>query len=57
MFSAVFRPQIRVSDLFFFSGEIKGFCQSSLGNKVDFTDIMNILQIYWLQISKTETVL
>ena len=33
-----------------FDQEIKGFYQSSLGNEVDFTDIMNISQISWLKI-------
>ena len=28
--------------LTFFAGDIKGFYQSSLGNEVDFTDIMSV---------------
>ena len=38
-----------------FLREIKGFYQSSLGNKVDFRDIMNVPHISWLKIKKTET--
>ena len=40
-----------------FAWEIKSFYQSSLGNEVDFRDIMNVSQISWLKIkiSKTET--
>ena len=38
-----------------FLREIKGFYQSSLRNKVDFRDIMNVPHISWLKIKKTET--
>ena len=44
-FSAVFRLQIRVSKIYFdlfFSGDKKVLSESSLGNGVDFTDIINI---------------
>ena len=42
--SAVFFLQNSVSDYFLirFALEIKGFYQSSLGNVVDFTDVMNV---------------
>ena len=33
-----------------FAREIKGFYQSSLGNEVDFTHVMNVSQISWLKI-------
>ena len=40
-----------------FSWEIKGFFQSFLGNKVDFTDIMNTSSniLVKIKLSKTET--
>ena len=40
-----------------FAREIKSFYQSSLGNEVDFRDIMSVSQISWLKIKilKTET--
>ena len=40
--SAVFRLQNRVLNFFCFVWEIKGFYQGSLGNEVDFRDIMNV---------------
>ena len=42
--SAIFRLQNHVSDLFWscFAQDIKGFYQSSLGNEVDFGDIMKV---------------
>ena len=41
--SAVFRPQNRFSDfLSCFVRETKGFYQSSLGNEVDFRDMINV---------------
>ena len=42
--SAAFLLKTRVSDFFkiSFAQEIKGFYQSSLGNDVDFRDIMNV---------------
>ena len=42
--SAVFCLQKSVSDFIFdlFCSDIKGFYQSSLGNEIDFRDIMNI---------------
>ena len=46
--SAVFHLQNRVSD--FFAREIKSFYQISLGNEVDFWDIMNVSQISLLKI-------
>ena len=44
--SAAFLLKTRVSDFFkiSFAQEIKGFYQSSLGNDVDFRDIMNVSQ-------------
>ena len=38
--SAIFRLQNRVSDFFYI--EIKGFYQCSLGNEIDFRDMMNV---------------
>ena len=42
--SVIFRPQNHVQDFFLicFAREIKGFYQSSLGNEVDFRDMMNV---------------
>ena len=51
-FSDVFRLQNHVSDLFFdlvCSGK-KGFYQSSLGNEVDFMDIMNVFPNIYLKL-------
>ena len=44
--SAVFRVQNCLSDVFVicFDLEVKVFYQSSIGNEVDFTDIMNVTQ-------------
>ena len=37
-----------------FGREVRGFYQSSLGNEVDFTDIINVSQISWLKIKISE---
>ena len=41
--TAVFRLQSHASEVFFFfARDIKDFYQSSLGNEVDLTDMMNV---------------